>query len=76
MISLQIPAANALVFIISLVVGCVVYRRSVNHAGSVTKGDLAMAIAATAACVVVLAFLFGLGDGAATPAVPGVSPTP
>lgn len=58
MISLHIPAANAFIFAISLVVGCVVYRRN---------RDLTVAIAATAACVVAMAFLFGLGDGSAPP---------
>jgi hypothetical protein len=82
-LSLHIPAANAAVFAVSLMVGYAVYRRSTyTHAGATPKGDLAMALGATATCVLVLAFLFGLGDGQASPPAappatePGVSASP
>lgn len=79
MIRLEIPATNGLIFVVSCIVGFIVYNRSATvHQGSAAKGDLVAALGATATCVIVLAFLFGLGDG--SPALspqpaPGVSPT-
>ncbi|MER5942506.1 hypothetical protein ABT121_35010 [Streptomyces sp. NPDC001928] len=64
MITLQISAVNGLIVALSLVVGVLVYRRTVS--GQV-KGDLALAAGAVAACVLVLGFLFGVGDGAVIP---------
>jgi hypothetical protein len=73
-LSLNIPAANAAIFAISLVVGYLVYRHSMNtQAGTATKGDLGMALGAAATCMVLLAFLFGLGDGKVMPPPVGTS---
>ncbi|MFF9192611.1 hypothetical protein [Streptomyces rochei] len=76
MLSLHIPAANAAIFTVSLVVGYLVYRHSTHaQVGTSAKGDLGMALGAVATCVVVLAFLFGLGDGKAVPS-PASTTTP
>ena len=64
MIILQISAANGLIFVLSVIVGCLVYRQSARGAG---KGDLALAATAVASCVLVLGFLFGMGDGSTAP---------
>ncbi|GAA2523364.1 hypothetical protein GCM10010276_88210 [Streptomyces longisporus] len=62
MIRLEIPAANGLIVVVSCVVGLLIYRRSVTaHQASTGRGDLVAALGATATCIVVLAFLFGLG---------------
>ncbi|MEV6740087.1 hypothetical protein AB0N14_25335 [Streptomyces sp. NPDC051104] len=64
MISLQFSAENAVVVLLSCLIGMIVYRHSRDsHAGPQAKGDLATAIAAVATTILVLSFLFGMGDG-------------
>ncbi|MEU3920098.1 hypothetical protein [Streptomyces sp. NPDC029004] len=71
MISLQIPAVNGLIVLLSLIAGFTVYRYGRGRGG----GDIAAAVGAVAACVLVLAFLFGTGDGTAQPEGPPSAPT-
>ncbi|MEU0645963.1 hypothetical protein [Streptomyces umbrinus] len=60
----HIPPLNGFVVVVSIVVGCIAFYRSQNaHTGMATKGDLGLAVTCAAASVVILSFLFGLGDG-------------
>ncbi|MFE1789308.1 hypothetical protein ACFW7J_13100 [Streptomyces sp. NPDC059525] len=68
--NLHINGANALVVAVSCVVAYVVYRRTQSHqkvtvTGQPDRGDMVSALTAGATCLVLLAFLFGLGDGSA-----------
>ncbi|MFG2097273.1 hypothetical protein [Streptomyces sp. NPDC048612] len=56
---------NGLIVGIGCVVGYLVFRRTAVNAQR-QPGDLPAAIAAAASTIVVLAFLFGLGDGKAS----------
>ncbi|MEU4499663.1 hypothetical protein AB0F96_41040 [Streptomyces sp. NPDC023998] len=67
MISLQIPAANGLIVLLSLLAGFAVYFRR--------SRDIAAAVAAAVACLLVLGFLFGLGDGTPQPKEHPSAPT-
>ncbi|MDQ1013162.1 hypothetical protein QFZ82_007647 [Streptomyces sp. V4I23] len=67
MISLQFSAENGFIVLLSLLVGWAVYRHSMkNRPGQQAHGDLAVAIGAVAASVLILGFLFGVGDGSGT----------
>ncbi|QQM38048.1 hypothetical protein [Streptomyces liliifuscus] len=68
----HIQPLNGFVVVVSIVVGCIAFYRSQNaHTGMATKGDLGVAVTCAAASVVILSFLFGLGDGS-----PAESPAP
>ncbi|MEW2086897.1 hypothetical protein [Streptomyces sp. NPDC005283] len=80
MISLQFSAESGFVVLLSLLVGWAVYRHSTkNHPGQQGQGDLAVPIGAVAASVLILSFLFGMGDGSGatdtTPPAPSTSVT-
>ncbi len=70
---------NGLIVVVGLFVGYAVYRFPLTTPGgsaSLNKqGDLSGGIAAAAAAIVILAFLFGRGDGTANQDG-GNSPTP
>ncbi|WP_405409031.1 hypothetical protein [Streptomyces decoyicus] len=74
--NLHIAPLNGLIFGIGCVVGYLVFRRTAANAQPL-PGDLPAAIAAAASTIVVLAFLFGLGDGKASkPEETRPAPTP
>ncbi|WP_333733645.1 hypothetical protein [Streptomyces sp. IBSBF 3010] len=71
--NLYISAVNALIFAVACTVAYVVYGRTKSQQatdGPAAKGDLTAALTAAAAALLMLAFLFGVGDGSST----GVEP--
>jgi hypothetical protein len=80
-VTIHIPLLNGLVVVAAIIAGCVVFRHTRSaHTDRSATGDLSTAIAAAAAVVLILAFLFGLGDGSAgvrdAPASPPTSAEP
>ncbi|MET9694691.1 hypothetical protein ABZY81_40910 [Streptomyces sp. NPDC006514] len=78
---LHIPGQNALVVAVALAVTYVVYRRTQNHqkvslTGQPDRGNLVAALTAGAVTLLLLAFLFGLGDGSAEAEQPSSPKTP
>ncbi|MGW6572098.1 hypothetical protein ACWGAN_07960 [Streptomyces sp. NPDC054945] len=64
---------------VSCVVAYVVYRRTQSHqhtslTGQPSRGDMVAALTAGAATSLILAFLFGLGDGSAEAEQPPSKP--
>ncbi|UUU37740.1 hypothetical protein [Streptomyces sp. NBC_00162] len=77
--NLHINGENALVVALSCVVAYVVYRRTQSHqqsalTGRPGRGGLVAALTAGAATLLLLAFLFGLGDGSAKDERPSSQP--
>lgn len=66
-LNLYIDPVNGLIVAVGCLVGYLVYRRPIAGTGvqtpQQTHGDLAGGVAAAAAAILILAFLFGRGDG-------------
>ncbi|WP_406187349.1 hypothetical protein [Streptomyces sp. NBC_01006] len=76
MVNLHISAVNAMIFTLACLVAYVVYRRTKNPSvlPGRLSGDVGAALTAAATVLLMLAFLFGVGDG--SPASAGEEPLP
>ncbi|MDH6545228.1 hypothetical protein M2167_007800 [Streptomyces sp. SPB4] len=70
--NLHISAVNAMIVVFACVAAYVVYGLSKRQSSAVSagqaRGDLTVALTAAATVLLMLAFLFGAGDGSSTPA--------